>query len=153
ARSRRAAFPWRAASSALGPTLLHELVELRLVAGFAQLLEKVQELAVLVLEPLERFGAIGVERGVSGGCECVGVDPVGATVSVVAAAEHAFAPDHVGQDAQADGPDEDESEDHGDQPGRLAALVEPVACGRGGCRDPVPGRGFNQSSVHTVYLI
>ena len=46
---------------------LHELVEFGLVLGFAQLLQEVQEFAVLILKPLQRFLAIGVKGGVAVG--------------------------------------------------------------------------------------
>jgi hypothetical protein len=43
-----------------------------------------------------------------------------------AAAGHAIAPDHVTQDGEADGPEDDEAQNHGDDPGGFALPVEPV---------------------------
>src|SRR5690348_6410043 len=53
----------RAGRPAVAPAALrHELVGLRFVLGVPQALQKFLELALLLLEPAQRFGAVFVER-------------------------------------------------------------------------------------------
>src|SRR5271166_587109 len=117
----------------LSPALGHELVELLLVPGFAQANEELLEFALLLLQALERLGAVIVE-GLVAAPRTRRLPPGSATVSclhptipvahvAVLPAAHASAPDDEGQGGQTDRPPERETQDHEGDPGWFSQLV------------------------------
>src|ERR1700719_3766223 len=97
----------------------HELIEFRLVLGLAQACQEVPELTLLVLQALERIGAVFVEGTVAAGTM---VAPPVATVAqafhltlpAIAGipATHSSSPDDECKDHEADRPPHHEAEDH-----------------------------------------
>src|SRR5580704_1231340 len=109
----------------------HELIEFRLVLGLAQACQEVPELALLVLQALERIGAVFVEGTVAAGT--VAAPPVATAAQalhlvletphltlpaiVVIPATHPSSPDDECEDHEADRPPHHEAEDHEKDPG------------------------------------
>src|SRR4051812_14257414 len=122
--------------------LRHELVELFLVLGVTQTVEEVLELDLLLLEPLQRLGAVFVEGAVAARgraeaeAETAALHAAAHAVHLVlhplhlvlpailvAPARHSSAPECEKEKGESDRPPHDEAEDgHGDpagMPGRL----------------------------------
>src|SRR5207344_2494985 len=107
----------------------------------AQALEEVAELALLLLEPAQRVGAVFVERAVAARARAgvtpralpeavhLGAHPVHlllhpvlpAVVAASAPTTHLSAPDRDAEDDETERPPEDEPEDHRDDPHRVPA--------------------------------
>src|SRR5690349_16611365 len=136
---RRGRLRWRrrwlvGAGAAVG----HELVELGLVLGGAQLVEELAEFALILLEAAQGLLAIFVEgdvaaRGVATPAVLPGLVLVARAHAVrdvptagvaVLPATHAPTSFHVEEDGQPDRPEEDEAGDHQGDPGGLAPIVE-----------------------------
>ena len=60
--------------------------------------------------------------------------------------KHAFAPDHISENCQAHGPEEDEPQNHGGDPRPLAPFVQPSFCLGG------PGGYGAHVFLHTGYV-
>src|SRR5216683_3548163 len=119
--------------------LCHELIELALVLGHAQTLQKFTEFALFVLQSPQRLGAVFVESVVA----ACGPRPAARTkalhlgphafhlflpmvVAMSAPAAHSSAPQGEGEDRKAYGPPEDEPQHHEDDPSRMPKPKRPV---------------------------
>jgi len=104
---------------------IHELVELGLVLGGAQLIEEGLESLLFLFQALQRLVFIRIKSGVASGAEPT---VMGASMLAIAGkvtSVHAFAPDHVSEDGKACGPEKDEANDHCGDPGAFASFVQP----------------------------
>src|SRR5664280_155761 len=128
----------------------HELVELGLVLGEAQAIEKFAELTLLFLKTLQRIAAVFVEGVVAAGgrgtprrgASHLRANPVHlalhtlhlvlpAVVTAVISASHSSAPYCEGEDDEAERPPGHEAEDDQRDPGGFAEFIELRSKGHG----------------------
>src|ERR1700751_4378401 len=113
-------------------TLGHELVELGLVLGSTQAIQKFLEFALFILKSTQRLRSIFVESPISTRspinratpptCTLFRILPPGARASMPTS--HALAPYQVGQDRQTNRPVHKEAENHQRNPGWPADLIQ-----------------------------
>src|SRR5664279_3507592 len=148
----------------LGPVAAfgHERIELGLVLGEAQAIEKFAELALLFLETLERVAAVFVEGVITAGgrgtprraAAHLRAHPVHlalhalhlvlpAVMTAVISASHSSAPYGEGEDDEAERPPGHEAEDDQRDPGGFAEFIELRGKGHG-CASPV--------NVNNIYI-
>ena len=109
---------------AAGPgAVFHEGVELRIVAGVAQALQEGLEGLQLVIQTAQRPRLFSISRRGTRPRPRISAPRMAAEAAGFA--EHAFSPDHVGQKGQAQGPEDDEAQDHGGDPRGPSLGVEP----------------------------
>ena len=119
------------------PALGHELIELGLVAGFAQTLEEGLELVSLLLKTPQGLLAIGVEGSVAGRAQRTeAAKPAAEALCLLhkmllplqfVSATHASTPDQIGQEPKANRPPDDEAQNRGDDPRGLPVIVQSCA--------------------------
>src|SRR5439155_12198199 len=131
----------------------HDLIEFGCVLGVAQPVQELEEVALLVFEPAQRFGAILVEGAVAARGLTVGPAPAGAPGTPVARcrlhalhallhavhaplpaflsmhpASHATTSYQISENDKANRPPQQKAHDHQRDPSRLAYIVQ-------ACRD------------------
>src|SRR5215207_3922819 len=115
------------------PALGHKLVELGLVAGLAQALEKFGKFLLLLLEPAQRVGTIFIKGVIAGRrrhaerslpSACMAFSLPCEILAGMSPKSHSSAPYQIDQNSEAKGPKDDETCDHHRDPGRLAVIVQ-----------------------------